>query len=172
MIFCPKCGFKNEQPQATDCPKCGLVYAKFHKAKNEGKNHIAAEQELTNSFRRAMSSEVEEATDFIDLETRKDADSYQMLNYLSLFFICFAAILAIFTLVEAKYIWGLLNYLSASYKMFTTSDKWLIAISVFFIGTMQVALFLAVGGLLRIGKDIADNTRATRNYLLHIARKC
>lgn len=171
MIACPKCGFKNDLPQAADCPKCGLIYAKFQKTTEDERSHLQAERELTNSFRKVMASESEEPSHFTDFETVKDSDSYRMLDNLSLFFIGFAGVLAIFTIVEAKYIWGLLTYLNASFKMFTSADKWLISISVIFVGVMQASLFLAIGGLLRIGKDIADNTRATRNYLLHIARK-
>lgn len=170
MIFCPKCGFKNELPQATDCPKCGLIYSKFQHAQAEEKNHISAERALNEELRKAFPQEISSHSSFTDFETSKDHNSYPILNNLSVFFMFFAGILAIFTIVEAKYIWSLLSYLNSSFEIFKTADKVYITIAAIFIGTMQVSMFLAIGCLLRIGKDIADNTRATRNYLLYLAR--
>lgn len=171
MPTCPKCGFKNERPQATDCPKCGLIYAKFQKAQKDEARHISAEQALNDSLRRAIGSDSEEATTFIDFETDKDFRSYPSIEKLSVFFLCFAGVLGLVTIIEIKYVWGVLNQLNASFKMFSNSDFWIILLSVGLLGTLQVAIYLAIGGLLRLGKDIADNTRATRNYLSHIARK-
>jgi|GEM_PF-2941258 len=48
MTTCPKCNFVNENPQATDCPKCGLIYAKFQKAKEDEDRHMSAERALSD----------------------------------------------------------------------------------------------------------------------------
>lgn len=171
MIFCPKCGLKNEKPQATDCPKCGLIYAKFQKAQQEEVHHINAERALNDSLRRAVASSDEEPPNYIDFELDRDSRSYPLIENLSLFFLCFASILGLFTVFEIKYVWSLLVELNTSLKIFSKSDIWIIVLSVGFLGTLQIAIYLAIGGLLRLGKDIADNTRATRNYLSHIALK-
>ena len=171
MTTCPKCGFINKQSQATDCPKCGLIYAKFKKVQEEESQHISAERSLNNSLNKAISSSFDEPSSYTDFEADRDSRTYPMVDNLSLFFIVFAGILAIFTIFEIKYVWNLLFELNASFKIFSKTDVWIIVLSIGFLGIMQTAIYLAVGGLLHLGKDIADNTRATRNYLSHIAKK-
>lgn len=138
--------------------------------KNEA-NQINAERDLNDRLRKAVGNNHQETSSFIDLEANKDSRTYQPISNLSIFILILSGVLVLFTIIETKYVWDLLTHLNASFKMFSSSDRLLIVLSVGFLGVMQVATFLAIGGLLRIGKDIADNTRATRNYLSHIAQK-
>ncbi len=171
MIFCPKCGFENTQFEATECPKCGLVYSKFFTAQRNEHQHISAERALHNSLSKAMSTDVEGSSSFTDFETEKDSNSYPLIDNLVLLLIGLAGILLIFTVFEIKFVWGLLAELNTSFKLFSPSVKLLIILSIGFLGILQVAVYLAIGGILKLNKDIADNTRATRSYLVYLAHR-
>ena len=162
MITCPKCGFKNDQPQATDCPKCGLIYAKFQRAQT----HKSVEQALNDSFKDAMPSGHEEEPRFTDLEPQKDDDSYSGIVYLSWFFIGFSCVLGLIWVAEIKFFWSFID----SYQIFKGSDKLLVILLFAMFSSLPVAIYLSVGGALKLGKDIADNTRATRNYLAYLVK--
>lgn len=174
MKTCPKCGFQNSRPQAEDCPKCGLIYSKFYKAQQSESKQMSAEKALNDSLTKVISNDQQRITSCADFEPIKDNDSYQMIGHLAFFLIAFSGVLAIWTIIEAKYFWGLLTQANETIRaftntdIFTKSDIWIMIVSVIFIGTLQVALCLAIGGFLHLGKDIADNTRATRNYLSQI----
>ena len=162
MVVCPKCGFKNDQSQATACPKCGLVYAKFRRAKA----HKSVEQALNDSFRDAMPSGQTEESRFTDFEPQKDDDSYSGIVYLSWFFIGLSCVLGLISIFDIKYIWALID----SYPIFKGSEKLLVFLLLAILASLPVAICLAVGGALTLGKDIADNTRATRNYLAYLVK--
>ena len=162
MITCPKCGFKNDQSQATDCPKCGLIYAKFQRAKT----HKSVEKSLNESFRDAMPSGHEEEPRFTDFEPQKDDDSYSGIVYLSWFFIGLSCVLGLISIIDIKYLWAFID----SYQIFKGSEKLFVFLLLAILASLPVAVCLAVSGALTLGKDIADNTRATRNYLAHIAK--
>ena len=163
MTTCPKCGFKNNQPQATSCPKCGIYYAKFETAKE----HLNAERSLNAGLKKTLSQADDiYAEEFTDLESDKDDNSYGGIFYLSWFFIVFSCFLGFIWILEIKYFWSFID----SYQIFKGSDKLLVVLFFAIFSSLPVAIYLAVGGALKLGKDIADNTRATRNYLAHIAK--
>ena len=171
MTICPKCGFENPQPEATECPKCGLVYAKFLNAQRNERQHVSAEQALHNSLKQAMAADEEDSSSFTDFETQKDASSYPLIDNLVLLLVGLACALLIFTVLEIKFVWRLLTEMNASFKLFSQSDRLLIMFSIGFLGILQVALCLAIGGILKLNKDIADNTRVTRNYLADLVQR-
>lgn len=162
MITCPKCGFKNNQSQATACPKCGLIYAKFQKVRT----HKSIEQALSDSFSKAMPSELEEESRFADFESQKDQDSYSAIVFLSGFFNIFAGLLGIIWIAGIVVFWSFLSstqYLQGFQKIIVT---------LFFamFSFLPIAMYASISGALKLGKDIADNTRATRNYLAHLTK--
>ena len=167
MITCPKCGFKNEKLQATDCPKCGLIYAKFQKAKEEQIRHMSAEHALRDSLSKAVTEGQDEEPKFLDFESGKDQSSYPAITYLSWFFIGFSGVLGLVWVVEIKFFWSLLD----SFFQLKGPDKLFITIFFAIFSSLPIAIYLSVGGALKLGKDIADNTRASRSYLAHIANK-
>ena len=162
MITCPKCGSKNDQSQATDCPRCGLIYAKFQRAQT----HKNVEQELNNSLSNAMPSRQTEEQSSTDFEPQKDDNSYSGIVYLSWFFIGLSCVLGLISIIDIKYLWAFID----SYQIFKGSEKLFVFLLLAILASLPVAVCLAVSGALTLGKDIADNTRATRNYLTHIAK--
>jgi ribosomal protein L37E/uncharacterized membrane protein len=165
MIICPKCGHKNETPHASDCPKCGVIYEKFRQMQQQRK----AEQKLNNEFESVMMTNTD-TSGFVydDFESVKDKDSYASISNLSFYFICIGIILIAFWIYDLKFIWSVL---SAYANFMKTSDKIFIVLAMAVFTSIPIALYFAVGAGLKLGKDIANNTRATRNYIRDIAQK-
>jgi hypothetical protein len=162
MINCPKCGFKNDQQQATNCPKCGLIYAKFQKTQA----HKSIEQTLSDSFSNAMPSEYKEESRFADFESQKDQDSYSAIVFLSGFFNIFAGLLGIIWVAGIIVFWSFLS----STQYFQGSPKVIVTLFFAMFSFLPIAMYASISGALKLGKDIADNTRATRNYLAHLTK--
>ena len=165
MTSCPKCGFQNRQPQAASCPKCGVYYSKFRKASEQQK----AESKINEELSAAMSfSDSYPDNLSLDVERHKDKDSYTGIVFLSWFFIAISGLLLVFWIFDMKFIWSLMTYYS---DFIRKEDKFFFMIFFGSMASLPIAVYFAIGGALKLGKDIADNTRATRNYLERIAKK-
>jgi len=163
MTVCPKCGHQHLQP-TTACSKCGLIYEKFRQAEK----HRRQEQELNDRLADTL-LKVEDTYDqgFYDFEKQKDQQSYVGITYLSWFFFIFAGLTGIVWVVQIKY---LSNFFDV-FLQIKGSEKFVLTLIVAIFSLLPVATYLAIGSALKIGKDIADNTRATRNYLEQLVKK-
>ena len=163
MTVCPKCEHQHHQPVKA-CSKCGLIFEKFRQAEERRK----AEQVLNDQLADTL-TQVENTYDqgFYDFESQRDRQSYVGITYLSWFFFIFAGLTGIALIVQIK-------FLSSFFDVFPQikgPEKFALTLVVAIFSSLPVATYLAIGSALKIGKDIADNTRATRNYLEHLVKK-
>lgn len=163
MIVCPKCGHQHQQP-TTACSKCGLIYEKFRQAEKNRRQEEDLNNRLTDTLLK-----VENTHDqgFYDFESQKDQQSYVGITYLSWFFFIFAGLTGIAWVVQIKF---LSNFFDV-FLQIKGSEKFALTLIVAIFSSLPVATYLAIGSALKIGKDIADNTRATRNYLEQLVKK-
>lgn len=163
MTVCPKCGYQHLQP-TTACSKCGLIYEKFQQAEK----HRRQEQDLNNRLADTLTKvETNDDQGFYDFESQRDRQSYVGITYLSWFFFIFAGLTAIAWIIQIKY----LSYFIEGFLQIKGSEKLVLTLIIAIFSSLPVATYLAIGGALTLVKDIADNTRATRNYLEKLLKK-
>lgn len=163
MTVCPKCGHEHQQP-AKACSKCGLIFEKFRQAEKFRRQ----EQDLNNRLADTL-TKVESNYDqgFYDFESQRDRQSYVGITYLSWFYFIFAGLTAIAWVIQIKY----LSYFIDAFLQIKGPEKLVLTLIIAIFSSLPVATYLAIGGALKLGKDIADNTRATRNYLEQLVKK-
>ncbi len=163
MTVCPKCGHQHQQP-TTACSKCGLIYEKFRQAEK----HRRQEQDLNNRLADTL-TQVENTYDqgLYDFEGQRDRQSYPSITYLSWFFFIIAGLTAIAWIVQIMFVSSFIGL----FLQVKGSEKFVLILVVAIFSSLPVATYLAIGGALTLGKDIADNTRATRNYLEQLAKR-
>jgi uncharacterized Zn finger protein (UPF0148 family) len=169
VLTCQKCGFQTSRSGVEVCPRCGAVYAKMQRAiaeKKAASKRVAAERILSARIAKKM-EEDESLRNVLNLdldpEIARDEQAYPVARFLSGLF----AFLAAFTaLVEALalahfYTWATLVFNATDLLLFMT------ALSVFSVTTVVILLAISEG--LKIGRDVASNSRAMREYLRRIA---
>lgn len=163
MTVCPKCGHQHQQP-TTACSKCGLIYEKFRQAEK----HRQQEQDLNNRLADTL-TQVEDTYNqgFYDFESQRDRQSYPSITYLSWFFFLFAGLTAIAWIVQILFVSSFIG----AFLQVKGPEKLVLVLVVAIFSSLPVAAYLAIGGALKLGKDIADNTRATRNYLEQLVKR-
>lgn len=163
MTVCPKCGHEHQQP-AKACSKCGLIFEKFRQAEERRKS----EQDLNDRLADTL-TQVENTYNqgFYDFESQRDRQSYPSITYLSWFFFLFAGLTAIAWIVQILFF----SFFIGAFLQVKGPEKLVLILVVAIFSSLPVAAYLAIGGALKLGKDIADNTRATRNYLEQLVKR-
>lgn len=166
MRVCPKCGFKNEQ-DTPECPKCGVIYAKVAQARDNEQAARQQEATINQKIEKEMGSSYVPDENFYlwEHEARQDSDAYPFISGLSTFFAFAAAIFGIGSIAGAIYFWDVLTQLS----FFSARDKIFLVGVIAFSDAVSVGTLLAISAALTLGRDIANNTRASREYLLKLA---
>lgn len=165
MKTCPKCKHQDNSPEPVSCPKCGVIYAKIEEAQRTKSVQERLSQQLENTLR--AEEEISSQHTFSDKEWELDQESYPTVQSLSSFFNIFAILTAIAWALGTVQLWSVLGEI----PYFTTSGRYTLTIVYLFSAAMPIALCLALSWALKLGKDIADNTRATRHYMSQLSQK-
>lgn len=164
MKICPKCGFGNEL-DTPECPKCGVIYAKAEQAKSDKQAAHNQEKTINKKIEKEMSDYVPDESYFLwEQEARLDRNAYPFIGALSTFFVFAAAIFGIGCIAGAIYFWDILTQLG----YFSDRDKIFLVGVIALTDAVSVGTLLAIAGLLTLGRDIANNTRASREYLFNL----
>jgi len=168
---CLKCGFALAEAGATSCPRCGVVFAKVQRAMAEEaafNRRVAAERAVSASAEKRM-AEDEAVRSRLSLapdpEYARDEEAYPVTDFLSGTFVFLAAVTAIadFMGLIQFYYWGKL--------VFSARQLLLFMISLVVASVISVVMLLAVAEGLKMGRDVANNTRAMREYLRRMVTK-
>lgn len=166
---CPKCSFEIGEAGAASCPKCGVVFAKVQKALADEaayKRRIASERSISAALEKQM-EEDEEVRSRLgldpDMEMMKDEEAYPVIRFLSGLFILLAVIAAVAGILGLFdfYRWAKMSLGPRELVL----SMLLLAAAV--VGSVVVLLAVAEG--LKMGRDVANNTRAMREYLRRMA---
>jgi hypothetical protein len=164
-VKCPKCSFEIQQAGAAACPKCGVVFAKVQRALAEEaaiKRRVAAERSISAVLEKQMEAD-EEVHSRLNLdpdpEYARDEAAYPVIHLLSAVFY----FLAVFTgIIETL---GLIYFYQWGKMIFSPGEMLLFMTSLAVASAGSVVFLLAVAEGLKIGRDVANNSRAMREYL-------
>lgn len=168
---CPKCGFVMQGTGEASCPKCGVVFAKVQRAMAEEvafNRRVAAERSISATMEKRMAEDEEVRLRLnldLDPEYARDEEAYPVIHFLSGAFALLAALVGIADILGLVYFyqWGRL--------IFGSRDLLLFMISLVVVSVISVVLLLAVAEGLKMGRDVANNSRAMREYLRRMAGK-
>ncbi|MCL1477038.1 MAG: hypothetical protein MH219_05480 [Marinobacter sp.] len=165
---CLKCGF-DDGSESDTCTKCGVIHAKVRQVSEQQIEHrrkAAAERAISDlSEKRLKADETISASlnPFHDTQYLLDKDSYPVTEFLSGFFLFMAACTAI---VE---FFGLVYFYQWGKLFFSSRELVLYMASIVVTSAGSVVVLLAISEGLKMGRNVANNTRATREYLRQIA---
>lgn len=157
MKKCRKCGTENPLDQQTNCPKCGIDYAKYEKHLAEKKANERLGQQFEKEIERGDGLTVH----YDDAEKEIDEGSYYWIDLL------IWAIVVLAFVVGGIELWFCLSMWEgiASLAKIPADGKFAIGLIILFIVSLSVSCILAIAGVLHLCRDIANNTRASRAYL-------
>jgi uncharacterized Zn finger protein (UPF0148 family) len=168
-VKCPKCGFEIQEVGAAACPKCGVVFAKVQRALAEEaafNRRIAAERSISVALEKQMEAD-EEVRSRLNLdpdpEYAWDEEAYPAVPVLSGVF----TFLALFTAISE--ISGLIYFYQWGKLIFSAREMLLFMISLAVASAGSVVMLLAIAEGLKMGRDVANNSRAMREYLRRMA---
>jgi hypothetical protein len=170
-LICQKCGFQASGPGVEICPKCGAVHAKVQRAIAEqivARKKVAAERNLSEAIATNMEKDedLRLAMNFeLDPEILRDEEAYPVTHFLSGLCAFLAAFVAV---VEVMSLWHFYDWGKAALK---SRELLLSMIALSLMAATSVVLLLAISEWLKMGRDVANNTRAMRAYLRRIAGK-
>jgi hypothetical protein len=169
FVKCPKCNFEIQQAGATACPKCGVVFAKVQRALAEEaafNRRISAERSISVALEKQMAAD-EEVHSRLNLgpdpEYARDEAAYPVIHFLSGVF----TFLALFTAITETI--GLIYFYQWGKLIFGPREMLLFMTSLAVASAGSVVLLLAIAEGLKMGRDVANNTRAMREYLRRLA---
>jgi predicted nucleic-acid-binding Zn-ribbon protein len=164
MPTCPKCGFKNEE-NTPDCPKCGAIYAKAEQVRANERTAQKLEAAINQKIEKEMGTfTADDGYDLWEQEARNDRKAYPFIGFLSSFFAFAATLFGIGCIAGAIFFWDILTQLG----FFSDRDKIFLVGAIALTVAISVGTLLAISGALTLGRDIANNTRASREYLLKL----
>lgn len=165
MRTCPKCGFINES-NTPDCMNCGVIFAKVEQARANERAALFKEAALNREIEWAMAGNlpVDEELSFIEGEIIQDGKSYPFIEFLINFFLFAAVVVGLGCIVGAIYFWDLLRQL----PLFSAQDRYLLLFVIILSDVISVGTLLAISAALTLGRDIANNTRASRECLFRV----
>ncbi|WP_155890663.1 zinc ribbon domain-containing protein [Desulfuromonas sp. TF] len=162
---CPKCGFVIQEAGSAACPKCGVVFAKVRRASEEEaafNRRTAAERSISAVMEKRMEAdeEVRSRLNFDpDPEYARDEAAYPFIHTLSGAFVFLAAATAIIDIM------GLIHFYHWGKLIFEPRELLLFMISLVVASVGSVVVLLAIAEGLKMGREVANNTRAMREYL-------
>lgn len=166
---CPKCGFEIQEAGLAACPKCGVVFAKVQRALAEEaafNRRIAAGRSISAVLEKRMEAD-EEVRSRLNLdpdqEYARDEAAYPVIHFLSGVF----TFLAVFTAITE--VLGLIYFYQWGKLIFSPREMLLFMTSLAVASAGSVVVLLAVAEGLKMGRDVANNTRAMREYLRRMA---
>ncbi|OHB32049.1 MAG: hypothetical protein A2X84_12345 [Desulfuromonadaceae bacterium GWC2_58_13] len=167
MKICGKCGFENDANETVDCPKCGAIYAKVEKAKLNASTVRQQEETISQKIEKEMGSSYvpDENLYLWEQEARQDRDAYPFIAGLSTFFVFAALLTGVSCIIGAYHFWDILTQL----QFFSDRGKIFLFVAIALTDAVSVGTLLAISATLTLGRDIANNTRASREYLLKLA---
>jgi hypothetical protein len=167
METCPKCGFSNAMP-ATDCLKCGVNFAKVGQARATERAALQNEAAINHKIERVLTRNfpLDEDLYHRENEALHDRESYPFIEFLSTFFLFAASLVGVACIVGTIYFWGFLTQLS----FFSAQNKFVLLAAIILSDAISVGILLAISGALTLGRDIANNTRASRECLFELVR--
>jgi hypothetical protein len=168
-VKCPKCSFEIQQAGAAACPKCGVVFAKVQRALAEEaafNRRVTAERSISVALEKQM--EADEAVRSRlnldpDPEYARDEAAYPVIHFLAGIF----TFLAVFTAITE--ILGLIYFYQWGKLIFSPREMLLFMTSLAVASAGSVVVLLAVAEGLKLGRDVANNSRAMREYLRRVA---
>ena len=166
---CPKCSFDIRESGATACPKCGVVFAKVQRALAEEaafNRRITAERSISAILEKQMEAD-EEVRSRLNLgpdpEYARDEAAYPVIHFLSAVFYFLTVLTGI---IETL---GLIYFYQWGKLIFSPGEMLLFMISLAVASAGSVVVLLAVAEGLKMGRDVANNSRAMREYLRRMA---
>lgn len=165
MTTCPKCGFKKES-NTPDCMNCGVIFAKAEQALAKERTASLQETTLNREIEWAMAENlpVDEELNFIEGEILQDGKSYPFIEFLIKFFLFAAALIGLGFIVGAIYFWDFLRQI----PFFSAQDRYILIFAIILSDMISVGTLLATSAALTLGRDIANNTRASRECLFRV----
>jgi hypothetical protein len=168
-VKCPKCNFEIREGGAAACPKCGVVFAKVQRALAEEaafNRRVTAERTISVALEKQM--EADEAVHSRlnlgpDPEYARDDAAYPAIHFLSGVFTFLAAFTA---LIEGL---GLIYFYQWGKLIFSPGEMLLFMTSLVVASAGSVVVLLAIAEGLKMGRDVANNSRAMREYLRRVA---
>jgi hypothetical protein len=168
-VKCPKCSFEIRESGAAACPKCGVVFAKVQRALAEEaafSRRIAAERSISAVLEKQMEAD-EEVRSRLNLdpdpEYARDEAAYPVIDFLSGVFYFLAVLTGI---IETL---GLIYFYQWGKMIFGPGEMLLSMASLAVVSAGSVVVLLAVAEGLKMGRDVANNSRAMREYLRRMA---
>jgi hypothetical protein len=167
MKICPKCGFENELA-TPDCLKCGVIFAKVEQARSNERDALQKEAAINHRIERVLTGNIplDEGLHLLEKEALRDRESYPFIEFLSTFFLFAAAMVGIACIVGAIHFWDFLTQLS----FFSAQNKFFLLAAIILSDAISVGILLAISGALTLGRDMANNTRASREGLFELVR--
>jgi hypothetical protein len=107
---------------------------------------------------------VDEDLYFRENETIRDRESYPFIEFLINFFLFAAALVGISCIVGAIHFWDFLTQLS----FFSSQSRFFLIAAIILSDAISVGILLAISAALTLGRDIANNTRASRECLFKL----
>lgn len=164
MTTCPKCGFRSEL-NTPECPKCGVIYAKAEPERVKETAIRQKEAAINRKIEKEMGGfGADDGFSLWDQEAGNDREAYPLIGFLSTFFAFAAALFGIGYVAGAIYFWDILMQLG----FFSQGDKLVLIGAIALADGVSVGTLLAISGALTLGRDIANNTRASREYLFRL----
>lgn len=166
MKICPKCKYQDNSKEPTSCPRCGVIYAKIEGAQKTRAAQELLNQQFENTLRREEAAYSEQES-LSDTEWQRDQESYTVAQHLTAFFNIFAIGTAISYVIGGIILWRMLG----ETPFITSSGRYTFTVLYVMSAPFPIAIYLALASALKLGKDIADNTRATRHYMSYLVHK-
>jgi hypothetical protein len=164
MKTCPKCGFENELTNQ-DCLKCGVIFAKVDQARANERDALSRESAINRKIERVLGNAyLDEGLYFQEKETIRDRESYPFIEFLINFFLFAAALVGISCIVGAIHFWDFL----IQFSFFSSQSRFFLIAAIIPSDAISVGTLLAISAALALGRDIANNTRASRECLFKL----
>ncbi|MEZ4599589.1 MAG: hypothetical protein R2940_07355 [Syntrophotaleaceae bacterium] len=146
---------------------CGVIFAKVEQARADERNALSRESAINRKIEKVLRNDpVDERFFFQEKEVIRDRESYPFIEFLINFFLFAAALVGIGCIMGAIHFWNFLTQL----PFFSTQYRIFLILAITFTNAISVGLLLAIPAALTLGRDIANNTRASRECLFRSIR--
>ena len=168
MKKCLKCQFVSQEVDRLDCPKCGAIYSKVEELHHQRVHQKRTVRQLSEKLEFQLNSESDEYpfSDLVD-EQWFERDQYPVVGHLSLFFLFLAAIVAIGEFAGIYNFYQIMKYLDIYRPEQIVTFTILLTIG----SLVPVAMIVSFSYFLTMNRDIANETRAAKEFMRIIATR-
>lgn len=168
MKSCLKCNFATEETDRIDCPKCGAIYSKVEELHHQKAQHSRSVRSLSDKLEFELESDAYDNS-FSDLTEVQwfERDQYPVVGNLAFVFYFLAAFVAI------GEVFGLINFYQTMHSLGLYRTEQLITyLALLSFGSLvSIAVIVAFPSLLIMSRDMANDARATKEFLRIIASR-